>query len=104
MFAAISPVHDVMAQVVAQVAALAPPAQVGKPVVVFVTIYVGGGKNHLAAGLRVWLVVLCPALGVCGRALKPVFCSSSKKTTRLAFNISGIFSAYRCGLRRAMDS
>lgn len=58
VMSAILAVHDVVAEVMVQVAALAPAAKVFKIVVVFVAIYVGRGEHHFASCFRMW-----PAIG-----------------------------------------
>lgn len=65
-------VHNVMPQIVAQVAALAPAFQVPESVVVLIAIYMGSGEHHGAACLWVWLTVLCTAIWIEGRSFTAV--------------------------------
>jgi hypothetical protein len=46
------------------VTALAPSRQVAEPVVVFIAIDVRSGQYYLAAGVGMWLTVLCAATRV----------------------------------------
>ena len=59
---AIFSIHDVMAQVMMQVASLTKSSQVDELVVGFVTIQVSSGQHHCASSFRMWQIVLSSAI------------------------------------------
>lgn len=58
------PVHDVVAEIVPQVATLAQALEIEKLVVILVAIYVGCGKYHQAPGDRMRLPILSLAVRI----------------------------------------
>ena len=65
-------VGHVLANIVAQVAALAEVAKVGQVVVGFVVVEVRGGEHYPTPGDRVRSIVFCPAIGIRRRAFAAI--------------------------------
>ena len=65
-------VGHVLADIVAQVAALAEVAKVGQVVVGFVVVHVCGGEHYPTSGDRVRRIVFCPAIWIRRRAFAAI--------------------------------
>ncbi|MGL6121668.1 MAG: hypothetical protein ACRC1W_01265 [Shewanella sp.] len=76
----VSAVHDVVTDIMCQVATLTPPAQVGKPVVIFIPIQVRRGKHHDATRFGMGSTIFSMAVRELWRtftAIQTIICNRS---------------------------